>query len=257
MIPTLIFDLETIPDIKSIRRLYNLDEALSDFDVVNIANFKRRQKVGHDFLPVHLHQVVAISCVLKTDDRLEIWTLGDEETDEAGILKYFFVGLDKYTPNLVSWNGSGFDLPVLNYRMLANKISSEIYFDTGENQSEFKWNNYMSRYHRRHLDLMDILAMFNGRNNASLNEICKIYGFPGKLDMDGGKVWETFLNGDLASIRNYCETDVANTYLVYLRYLLAKNELTTSAYKNEIDNFRNVISNYKKSHWSNFLKAWA
>ena len=97
----------------------------------------------------------------------------------------------------------------------------------------------------------------HGRNNASLNEICKIYGFPGKLDMDGGKVWETFLNGDLASIRNYCETDVANTYLVYLRYLLAKNELTTSAYKNEIDNFRHVISNYKKSHWSNFLKAWA
>jgi len=125
LIPTLIFDLETIPDIKSIRRLYNLDETLSDFDVVNIANFKRRQKVGHDFLPVHLHQVVAISCVLKTDDRLEVWTLGNEETDEAGILKHFFEGLDKYSPNLVSWNGSGFDLPVLNYRMLANKISSE------------------------------------------------------------------------------------------------------------------------------------
>jgi len=143
LIPTLIFDLETIPDIKSIRRLYNLDETLSDFDVVNIANFKRRQKVGHDFLPVHLHQVVAISCVLKTDDRLEVWTLGNEETGEAGILKHFFEGLDKYSPNLVSWNGSGFDLPVLNYRMLANKISSEIYFDTGENHSEFKWNNYM------------------------------------------------------------------------------------------------------------------
>ena len=122
MIPTLIFDLETIPDIKSIRRLYNLDETLSDFDVVNIANFKRRQKVGHDFLPVHLHQVVAISCVLKTDDRLEVWTLGNEETDEAGILKHFFEGLDKYSPNLVSWNGSGFDLPVLIIECLLIKF---------------------------------------------------------------------------------------------------------------------------------------
>jgi len=104
---------------------------------------------------------------------------------------------------------------------------------------------------------MDTLAMFNGRNNASLNEICKVYGFHGKLDMDGGKVWETFLNGDLASIRNYCETDVANTYLVYLRYLLSKKELTSNAYEDEIDQFRNVISNYKKFHWDNFLKAWA
>ena len=125
MIPTLIFDLETIPDIKNIRRLYNLDETLSDFDVVNIANFKRRQKVGHDFLPVHLHQVVAISCVLKTDDRLEVWTLGDEGTNEAGILKHFFEGLDKYTPNLVSWNGSGFDLSEFGVGMVcANVLNS-------------------------------------------------------------------------------------------------------------------------------------
>jgi len=254
--PTLIFDLETIPDIKGIRKLYNLEDSLSDFNVVNIANFKRRQKVGHDFLPPHLHQIVAISCVLKTDERIEVWTLGDENTNEAGILKHFFDGLDKYVPNLVSWNGTGFDLPVLNYRTLANHISSEIYFDTGDNHSDFKWNNYMSRYHRRHLDLMDVLALYSGRNNASLNEICKIYDFPGKLDMDGGKVWETFLNGDLESIRNYCETDVANTYLVYLRYLLSKKELTVAAYTKEIDNFKELITRYKKTHWDNFLKAW-
>lgn len=83
MTPTLIFDLETIPDIKNIRKIYNLNASLSDFDVVNIANFKRRQKVGHDFLPLHLQQIVAISCVLKTDDRLEVWTLGDEDTSEG------------------------------------------------------------------------------------------------------------------------------------------------------------------------------
>ena len=155
--------------------------------------------------------------------------------------------LEKYNPILTGTIPIGIDLPESDLDIICEC----------ENHSEFKWNNYMSRYHRRHLDLMDTLAMFNGRNNASLNEICKIYGFPGKLDMDGGKVWETFLNGDLASIRNYCETDAANTYLVYLRYLLSKKELTSNAYEDEIDKFRNVISNYKKSHWDDFLKAWA
>ncbi len=100
-----------------------------------------------------------------------------------------------------------------------------------------------------------MLALYSGRNNASLNEICKIYDFPGKLDMDGGKVWETFLNGDLESIRNYCETDVANTYLVYLRYLLSKKELTVAAYTKEIDSFKELITRYKKNTLGQFFKS--
>ena len=103
---------------------------------------------------------------------------------------------------------------------------------------------------------MDFFALHNGRNNASLDDICKICGFPGKLDIDGGKVWQIFLKGDIASIRNYCETDVANTYLVYLRFMLIKNEISLKSYDSEITKFKKILENYDKPHWIEFLKAW-
>ena len=178
MTPTLVFDLETVPDIEAIRKLNNLDADVTDKDVVQIALYQRRQKVGHDFLPHHLQKIVAISCVLKTNDNLEIWSIGSNETDEAGLLKRFFDGIEKYIPNLVTWNGSGFDLPVLNYRALANNIQVNNYFDTGENNADFKWNNYLNRYHDRHLDLMDVLSGF--KKPASLTDIAQLIGAPGK-----------------------------------------------------------------------------
>jgi hypothetical protein len=254
--PILVFDLETIPDILAIRSLNRLSNNLSDAEVVQIALYQRRQKVGHDFLSPPFQKIVAISCVLKTNDRLEVWSLGDADMDEAGLLTSFFDGIEKYTPNLVTWNGSGFDLPVLNYRALANSVQSGVYFDTGDNSSEFKWNNYLSRYHKRHIDLMDFFALFSGRNNASLDHICKLCGFPGKLDMDGGKVWQTFLEGNIKSIRNYCETDVVNTYLVYLRYLLIKGDLNITTYDKEIDNLAQILLGYNKPHWEQFIRAW-
>ena len=117
----------------------------------------------------------------------------------------------------MSWNGSGFDLPVLHYRGLIHGVQCARYWDQGEDDKEFKWNNYISRYHSRHLDLMDLLAMYTGRANAPLDELARLIGFPGKLGMDGSKVWEAYQQGKLDEIRNYCETDVANTYLVFAR----------------------------------------
>jgi len=254
--PILVFDLETIPDIPSIRKINGILSNVNDEEVVKLAQYQRRQKVGNDFLQHQFQKIVSISCVLKTDESLEVWSVGDKEMGEAELLKRFMDGIDKYIPNLITWGGSGFDLPVLNYRLLANKIKSNTYFDMGEGNSDFKWNNYLSRYHKRHLDLMDYFALYNGRNNASLDHICKISGFPGKLDMDGGHVWQTFLRGDIELIRNYCETDVANTYLIYLRFMLIKNEINLNSYDDEITNFRKVLEDYSKPHWVEFLKAW-
>ncbi len=127
---------------------------------------------------------------------------------------------------LVSWNGSGFDLPVLHYRGLIHGVQCARYWDQGEDDKEFKWNNYISRYHSRHLDLMDLLAMYTGRANAPLDELAKLIGFPGKLGMDGSQVWEAYQQGRLDEIRNYCETDVANTYLVFARFQLMRGVLT-------------------------------
>jgi len=118
----------------------------------------------------------------------------------------------------VSWNGSGFDLPVLHYRGLMHGAVADHYWDMGEADRESKWNNYISRYHMRHLDLMDLLAKYMPRANAPLDAMAKLCGFPGKLGMDGGQVYTQYLDGQTEDIRRYCETDVMNTYLLYCRF---------------------------------------
>jgi len=156
----------------------------------------------------------------------------------------------------VSWNGSGFDLPVLHYRGLINGVQCARYWDMGEDDKDFKWNNYISRYHSRHIDLMDLLAMYGGRANAPLDDLAKLIGFPGKLGMDGSKVWEAYQQGRLSEIRNYCETDVVNTYLVYARFQLMRGQFTRARYEKECELVRSTLSKSDEAHWAEYLAAW-
>lgn len=253
----LVFDIETIPDVDSARRLYNL-EGLDDKDVAEVMFSQRRQATGGDneFLRLHLHKVVAISVVLRTTDKISVWSLGDLDSNEKEIVHRFFEGIEKYSPMLVSWNGSGFDLPVLNYRAMLHGISAPRFWETGDNDQGFRWNNYISRYHDRHTDLMDIIAMYNPRANAPLDEVASILGFPGKMGMSGDKVWDTFIAGDLESIRNYCETDVLNTYLVFLRYELMRGRKTEKQVESEYKKLRETLQAENKLHFQQFLEAW-
>ena len=250
-----VFDIETIPDVNGGRRLYNL-EGLSDKEVANIMFHKRRQETGNEFLRLHLHQVVAISVVLRSRDRLAVWSLGDEDADEKEIIERFFTGIDKYVPTIVSWNGKGFDLPVLHYRSLLHGIQAPRYWETGDNDQSFRWNNYLSRYHRRHTDLMDVLAGYEMRANAPLDEVATLLGFPGKMGMSGAKVWDNYQAGELTGIRNYCETDVLNTYLVYLRFELINGNLTPMEYEQECQLVRDTLQAEDKPHFNEFLSHW-
>ena len=72
-VPILVFDIETVPDVAGIRRLRGVDPAVSDADVAAMAFQLRRQAVGHDFLPLHLHRVIAISCALRDRDSFRAW----------------------------------------------------------------------------------------------------------------------------------------------------------------------------------------
>jgi predicted PolB exonuclease-like 3'-5' exonuclease len=81
-------------------------------------------------------------------------------------------------------------------------------------------------------------------------------GFPGKMGMSGDKVWDTFLNGDIESIRNYCETDVLNTYLVYLKFELMRGNLTLHTYQDECDRLAGFLKDNEQSHLTAFLKEW-
>lgn len=257
--PTLAFDIETVPDVAGIRRLYELDASLNDDEVAEFAFQKRRAATGGDFLPLHLQRVVVISCALRDQDRFAVWSLCEPQ-GEAEIIQRFFDGIEKFTPQLVSWNGGGFDLPVLHYRGLIHGVTACRYWDMGEgdyaDSRDFKWNNYISRYHTRHLDLMDLLALYQPRANAPLDELAKLMGLPGKLGMDGSAVWSAYRAGRINEICDYCETDVVNTFLVFLRFQLMRGALSREAFEREMAAIRTTLAKLDQPHWREFLAAW-
>ena len=251
----LVFDIETVPDVELGRRLLDL-QGLSDAQVAKAMYAVRRQESGGDFLPLEQHRVVAISCVLRTHEKLKVWSLGDLHSSEAELITRFFEGIDKYTPDLVSWNGSGFDMPVLHYRALKAGVSAPRYWETGDEDSSFRYNNYLSRYHWRHLDLMDVISSFQGRARASLADMAVLLGLPGKLGFSGAQVWDAVLDGKLAAVRDYCETDVLNTYLILLRFELFRGRLEPAAYAEELERLRVVLRASGAAHHGQFLQAW-
>ncbi|WP_334187689.1 3'-5' exonuclease [Noviherbaspirillum sp.] len=256
MIPVLVFDIETIPDVSGLRVLHEHPASMTDAEVAAAAFAARREKTGTDFLQHHLHRVAAISCVFRDDDGFRVKSLGSLDDAEPKLIQDFFRVIDKYTPQLISWNGGGFDLPVLHYRAMISGVAAARYWEMGDEDRDFKWNNYLSRYHTRHMDLMDLLALYTGRANAPLDDLAKLCGFPGKMGVDGSQVWNLFQEGRLKEIRDYCETDVVNTYLVYCRFQLMRGMITLAEYEEEVSLVRKALSVLDGAHWKEYLSAW-
>ena len=269
MATVLVFDIETIPDVAGLRRLEDFPESMSDVELAATAMADRANKTGSEFLPLYLQRIIAISCVIRRTTKegapqITVGTLGAAQDDERVLIQAFFDLIEKYTPQLVSWNGSGFDLPVLHYRALVNQIQAHRYWEMGESQDsdsrEFKWNNYISRYHMRHIDLMDLLAKFNGRANAPLDGLAKLCGFPGKMGMDGSQVWPAYQEGKIDDIRRYCETDVVNTYLMYCRFQLLRGGFSLAEYQEEMHFVKAYLETESKepngAHWQEYLQGF-
>lgn len=256
----LVFDIETIPDVAGIRSLNDLPEELDDFEVAEFGFQQRRAATGTDFLQHHLQRVVTISCVLRDANHFRVFSLSEPDCGEGEIIQRFFDGIERYTPQIVSWNGGGFDLPVLHYRGLMHGVSAPRYWDQGEgdyhDSRDFKWNSYLGRYHSRHLDLMDLLALYQPRASVRLDELAKLMGFPGKLGMDGSTVWQAWQEGRAAEIRDYCETDVVNTYLVYLQFQRMRGQIDATALASELTLVRDSLERLDATHWKVFLDAW-
>ena len=252
----LAFDIETVPDVATGRRLYDLD-GLNDADVARAMAMKRRQQTGEsEFLRHHLHRIVAISAVLRHADSVRVWSLGEATSDEAELIRRFYDGVEKYTPTLISWNGCGFDLPVLHYRALKHGVPAPCYWETGAENQSFRFNNYLNRFHERHTDLMDVLSGYQGRSVAPLNEIAVMLGLPGKMGRSGAEVWDQFQAGRIDEIRDYCETDALNTYLVFLRFELMRGNLDEAGWRRETELLRVTLRSSNRPHLNEFLAAW-
>ncbi|MEL7023669.1 MAG: 3'-5' exonuclease [Pseudomonadota bacterium] len=251
----MVFDIETVPDVDSGKRLYDL-ESLDESSAVAAMQAMRRERAGTDFMPLHLHKVVAISVALRTAQDFRVWSLGDLESSEAELIQRFFDGIERFVPDLVSWNGTGFDLPVLHYRALLHGIAAGTYWENGDQQRDFRYNSYLGRYHWRHIDVMDVLSAYQPRARAPLDDIAVMLGYPGKLGMSGDKVAEVYAAGDLARIRDYCETDVLNTFLVYLRFERMRGRLDAAGLEREIGRVREWLARQDEAHWTAYRDAW-
>ncbi|MBT4963136.1 MAG: 3'-5' exonuclease [Francisellaceae bacterium] len=259
----MIFDIETVPDCKIGRENFKINDELDPYSIMKamISIHKQQQSINGNpypsgFLPQYMHQVVAISVLIRDQDNIKVWSLGDESSSEKELIERFFTGLDKYAPVLVSWNGTGFDLPVLNHRALLHQVSSTKYWDQGFFDSNFKWNNYQNRYHQRHIDVMDSLSMHQPRANAPLNDIAMGLGFPGKMGLDGNMVMDMYAKGEIKTIRDYCETDVLNTYLTYLAFSRIRNHNSALNIEEEHLTLRSYLEQENKTHFNEFLENW-
>jgi predicted PolB exonuclease-like 3'-5' exonuclease len=260
--PVLVFDIESIPDIAGLRTLRGIDASVPDAEVYALEMAERREAGRSEFMPLHLQRVLVISVVFRNAEGLRVHSFVDRGSDgrsqEGKIIQTFFGTVERHVPQLVSWNGGGFDLPVLHYRGLRHGVVADKYWDLGEDDREFKFNNYIGRYHQRHLDLMDLLSMYQPRASAPLDAMAKLCGFPGKLGMDGSAVYQAFLDGKLEDIRRYCETDVMNTYLLYCRFQKMRCGFTDAEYAQEIEFVKHTLGELAttETHWREYLDAW-
>ncbi|MHA1539790.1 MAG: 3'-5' exonuclease, partial [Alphaproteobacteria bacterium] len=209
------------------------------------------------------HKVVAISFLtarIERDGKYERYVFeelrsgGTPESNEEEMVKGFFQYCNKLRPRFVTYNGRGFDLPVLKYRAMKYKIDAEWLHQSGD-----KWSNYTQRYSKDwHCDLIDTLSDYGASAKCRLNEICSILGYPGKFGVDGGKVTDMFDKGDIVGIRDYCETDALNTYLVYLSYARHTGVINADGYEYSIEEMKNFLKKQGKTQtvFTDFLAAW-
>ena len=215
-LPVFVFDIETVTDIKAGSHLYGLD-ALDDENKRQALNKLRRQEVGSDFQKLPLHEIVCISGLWVDEKSIRVFSFSQKDNTEAQILEKFLSVFEKRQPVLVSWNGTQFDLPVILYRAMYHGLSAPNLLDQGELDQRRRYNNYQNRYHDQHIDLMDALAMFHGRNFQKLDDIAHMLGFAGKQST------------------LHCEDNVLNTWFIYLRWLLLKGQLLRHEHQEMIE----------------------
>jgi 3'-5' exonuclease len=259
-----VFDIETIYDTEAAKALTGSHEVGEPELRKALEDYHLAITDGNNSFPRQpFHKVVAISFLEadiiregKTEryELKELRTGGKENASEKELLEGFFQYLAKLKPRFVSYNGRTFDLPVLKYRAMVHGISAPWLYQSGD-----KWNSYTSRYSLDwHCDLLDALSDFGASARCKLNEICAVFGFPGKLGVDGSMVSTLYDEGRIKEIRDYCETDVLNTYLVYLRYMYHRGDLVQASYNQAVGDILALVKEgqLERPHLGEFFYAW-
>ncbi len=249
-----VFDCETVPDAKLIRETMHLSG--DDIEVSAIALSEQEESTGSSFLPLPYHKIVAISAVIADDFGVFKKVSSIEGESEEEMLKNFLSFLDKHNPRLISFNGRTFDIPMMMIRAMKYNLTCNAYFEVENRElNKNKWDNYRSRYSDRfHLDLMDVISEFGATRGLKLDVLCSLIGAPGKYDVSGDMVFELFYEGEIEKIKEYCESDVLNTYWLFLKYELLRGNILLEDFKNNLAIMKDKLEE-EKSYTKPFIKA--
>lgn len=260
-----VFDIETIPDLKAAKNLLAIEEATKE--ELRAALVKYHLDITdqkNSFLRQVFHQIIAISFleaeIIRDFNGQEFYQIidirsgGDLTSSEGDLVKGFFSHLKKNSSRLVSFNGRHFDLPVLKYAAMKHEVEAAWLYKNGD-----KWNNYNQRYSLDwHCDLAEAFSDFGTSAKSKMNELCAAFNLPGKLGIDGSMVMEFFDQGRLQEIRDYCETDVLNTYLLYLIYQHHNGSMSRDSFAKCKKNLQEFLEkkSAQKPHFAEFLSEW-
>ena len=258
--PVVAFDLETIPDPAIGRRAMGLEG--SDVDVVREMARRRLEETDRrSEYPTALpwHRVVC-ACVTTLDPatgRIEIRALGGELLDERSHVEGFFrfVTSQATAPRLTSWNGSGFDLPLLRYRGMALGVAAPgFYVDAGERHA----NNYLGRYHDLHVDLMDVLSGYGASSRVGLAAVAAMLGIPAKAFLERSII-EHVTAGERETLTSYCKLDTVTTMLVFLAWGFHTGRIAAAPLARAIEGLRAAVAAEPDPGWrpvETALRSW-
>lgn len=172
--------------------------------------------------PPH-HQIVVIGVLWLTDDyrAKKLGVIGEAKT-EAETVADLARFLEDKRPELVTFNGRGFDLPVIAARCLRYGVPFRYYYQSRDTRYRFTPDG--------HLDVMDYLSDFGAAKPSRLDAVAKLCGMPGKVGIDGKDVGPLIHVGRIAEVRNYCLCDVVQTAAIFLRLQLLRGELDRDGY---------------------------
>ena len=263
----LAFDIEWVPDPESGKAAYGFPEGMSDREVIE-AMWKEggaSEEEPMPFLKTVLSKIVSISMVFResrgdgTTARLKLHSIpsiptSGEDCSERRIIEDFFKILDKHSPQLVGYNSSGSDIPILAQRMIKHGLRGG--FFTERPNRPWEGADFFARGSDWNVDLMRCVSAW-GKGTPSLHEISVVSGIPGKMDgVDGKQVAPMWLEGKLDKIVAYNECDALTTYLLWLRMAHSIGHFDSDQYAVEQRLLRDMIKKESEDSQRNHLLAY-
>ncbi|HUG90843.1 MAG TPA: ribonuclease H-like domain-containing protein [Planctomycetaceae bacterium] len=255
----LVFDVEAVGDGDLISRVKYGGRNLTPADAISQYRAELIEQTGKDVLPPTwvLPVAVAIAKVAPDFRLLDVLTLDPPAYRPWEITRRFWQGWQHYRqPTLVTFNGRGYDLPVLELAAFRYGLSVPAWFNTEAKsfeQARYRYNCFA------HIDLMDLVSNFGAcRVSGGLNLLANLIGKPGKTGIDGSQIQDMHDRGELAAINDYCRCDVLDTYFVFLRSRVLLGKLSLDEEQQIVTDARNWLEEQASDSeaFSHYLKHW-